>query len=268
MRPYAIIVAADLPDEQAVLRLAGQVAPHVDGIKVSAASLITAGRSLVTRLRDIVEAKPILVDLKIADIGFRGPHAWEGTNAKIIATLAGSGATHVTVHAFPGPASVAEAVDTAHKAGLGVLLLPLMSHPGAGLFYGAAITAEAVRQEMAQAGLTSPQERPPSMRDVTDAILFLGDDLGADGYIGPATRPDELKRYRSVTPKPVWSPGFGRQDRLGRDLERQLHDWAAALGPASAAIVGSTIIKAADPARAAQEVTELRDRVTTGAGPL
>ncbi len=98
--------------------------------------------------------------------------------------------------------------------------------------------------------------------DITEAILLLGEALGADGYIGPATSPDDLLRYRSITQRAIWCPGFGRQDRLGRGLQDQFKDWANIVGPQSAAIVGSLIFAAPDPVAAARDVVLIRDKIS------
>ncbi len=100
-------------------------------------------------------------------------------------------------------------------------------------------------------------------RDITEGILLLGEALDADGYIGPATRPLDLQRFRSITERRIWCPGFGRQDREGRSLNEQFRQWAAVVGPVSAAIVGSTIFNAQDPEDAARQIVDVRDEATT-----
>jgi orotidine-5'-phosphate decarboxylase len=261
MRDHAVILAADAPSAAEVISLVKQVGGMLDGVKVAAATLLEAGSDILRHVRDIVEDKPVLVDLKIADIGFRGRQSWDGTNAKIIKAIGNTGATHVTVHGFPGPASVAEAVDSARSVGIAVLLLPLMSHTGAGLFFSRPVERENVLQTTTETGLNLPFPDGMSCRDITEAILLLGEALEVDGYIGPATRPNDLRRYRSMTQRPIWCPGFGRQDRLGRGLKDQFREWANIVGPKSAAIVGSMIFKAADPVAAAREVIEIRDSI-------
>jgi len=260
MRSYAVILSADLPTGEDVVSVVKEVGKIVDGVKVAEATLLESGKKIIGRIRDLIEDKPLLVDLKIADIGFLSNGVWQGTNSKIVKCLEGSGATHVTVHGFPGPMSVAEAVDTAKAAGLGVLLLPLMSHAGARLFFSRAVNRSdlvysALKAEM---NLQFPEEGPCT--DVTEGILLLGEALGVEGYIGPATRPVDLQRYRASTRRPIWCPGFGRQDRMGRTLEEQFKEWAQIVGPSSAAIVGSTIFAASDRIAAAQNVAELRDK--------
>ncbi len=263
MREYGIILAADLPSADAVVAMVGRVGKIVDGCKIGVATLLESGVGILGRVRDLIEDRPLLVDLKVADIGFRAGKNWDGTNAKIIGSLSGSGATHVTVHGFPGPVSVAEAKAAGDDAGVGVLLLPLMSHPGAGLFFGRPVDRGRVLEETLRSGLAPAFPEQTAYGDVTGAILMLGEAFGVEGYIGPATRPDDLRRYRSVSRKPIWCPGFGRQDRLGRGLEAQFRDWAAIVGPASAAIVGSAIFKAPDPVAAATEIVEMRDNTVS-----
>lgn len=261
MKEYAIILAADLPTPEQVMDIVKKTGRIVDGIKIGVATLLEAGIGIVSKIRDLVEDNPILIDLKIADIGVKSASGWSGTNSKILAALKDSGATHVTAHGFPGPVSIAEAVGAAEESGIDVLLLPLMSHAAAGLFFGRPLDKAEIVKESEAAGLSVALEPDASCSTATEGILLLGEALGVAGYIGPATRPDDLRIYRSFTHKPIWCPGFGRQDRLGRGLDKQFSDWAEIVGPASAAIVGSAIFKAEDPASAATEIVEIRDEV-------
>jgi len=260
MKDYAIILAADLSTSDEVALVVKQVGRIVDGIKIGVATLLESGIEILTRIRDEIEDRPLLVDLKIADIGFRSTAGWQGTNGKIIRRLAHSGATHVTVHGFPGAVSVAEAVNTARDWNMGVLLLPLMSHAGASLFFSRPMNHRDLIAGNEESGL--PISVPDTMpcNDVTDGILYLGEALDVAGYIGPATRPNDLERYRTITRKPIWCPGFGRQDRMGRTLQEQFRQWSRIVGPASAAIVGSAIFGATDRIAAAREIVNLRDR--------
>ncbi|MGB6065737.1 MAG: orotidine 5'-phosphate decarboxylase / HUMPS family protein [Desulfomonilaceae bacterium] len=263
MRDYAIILAADLPTADEVLCTVKKVGPIVDGVKVGVATLLEAGKSILSRIRDVVQDSPLLVDLKIADIGFLGHGVWQGTNSKIIRGLENSGATHVTVQGFPGPVSLAEAVASAKEYGIKALLLPLMSHAGAGLFFSRPIDRSSLIAAVSRAGLEAhiPDDLP--CRDITEGILLLGEALNADGYIGPATLPLDLQRFRTITRRRIWCPGFGRQDREGRSLSQQFRQWAGIVGPVSAAIVGSAIFNAEDPAEAARQIVAIRDESTT-----
>jgi orotidine-5'-phosphate decarboxylase len=261
VRDYSILLAADLSSAHEVVSIAKSVGHIVDGIKLAAATLMESGVSIVNQVRDVIGDVPILVDLKVADIGFYSGSTWDGTNAKIIRTLGKSGATHVTVHGFPGPLSIAEAVNVGREVGLGILLLPLMSHPGGGLFFSASLDQSFLEVEVQKAGISVPFPSGLQSNDATEGILLFGEIFGVEGYIAPATRPDDLRRYREFTARRLWCPGFGRQDRLGRSLKEQLRQWAEIVGPKSAAIVGSAIFKAKDPASAARDIVDLRNSV-------
>jgi orotidine-5'-phosphate decarboxylase len=135
-----------------------------------------------------------------------------------------------------------------------------MSHAGARLFFSRPLNRSDVVYAVLKAEMNMQLPEDCSCTDVTEGILLLGEALGVDGYIGPATRPVDLQRYRALTQKPIWCPGFGRQDRMGRTLEEQFREWGQIVGPASAAIVGSAIFAAPDRFAAAQNVVELRDK--------
>jgi len=269
MGNYSIILAADLPTADDVLSVVKRVATKIEGVKVALATFVESGVAILGRIRDLVGDKPVVLDLKIADIGFFSEAKWDGTNAKIIRSLAGSGATHVTVHGFPGPTSIAEAVHAARETSIEVLLLPLMSHAGASLFFSRPLENSQLIEATAQTGLHPTFPNNIQCNNVTDGILLLGEAFGVWGYIGPATEPSELRQYRNITRRPIWCPGFGRQDRLGRSLEEQFKQWAEIVGPASAAIVGSAIFKAKDPAAATSEIVDIRNRAvaSVASGP-
>jgi len=266
MKEFAVIAALDLETSDSVLNVASKIANAVDGIKIGVPTLLESGVCILGKIRELLYDKPLLVDLKIADIGFRSSKSWNGTNAKILAKLAGVGATHVTVHGFPGPSSINEAVGVGDELGIGILLLPMMSHVGAEIFFSRPLDAPQFQISCENSGINPNFVVEEHLKDVTDGILWLGEAVGVAGYIGPATRPEDLKRYRLVTQKPIWCPGFGRQDRLGRSLAVQFRDWADIVGPRSAAIVGSSIYNAQDPYAAANVMIDIRDSVTSRLG--
>ncbi|MFH0957165.1 MAG: orotidine 5'-phosphate decarboxylase / HUMPS family protein [Pseudomonadota bacterium] len=267
MKDFAIIASLDLDEADAVLDVASRIAPCVDSIKIGVPTLLERGVEFLRSISDLLDAKPVLVDLKIADIGFRSSTSWNGTNAKIMLKLKETGATHVTVHGFPGPSSVAEAVEIGNRLGLGILLLPMMSHVGAEAFFSANIQYSVFDESCRRSGVHLGLSTDSTTIDVTDGVLRMGEAAGVSGYIGPATRPEVLKRYRTMTQKTIWCPGFGRQDRQGRSLALQFEDWARIVGPRSAAIVGSLIFGARDPVLAAEEIIHIRDMVVENLSP-
>lgn len=261
MENYSVVLAADLPEPGDVEALVKRVGSVVDGVKIGMSTVLQAGVGFLESIRDEVFPKPVLLDLKIGDIGYRGSTGWEGTNAKIMRCLGNSAATHVTVHGFPGLVSVAEAVAVAHEVGISVLLLPIMSHVGGDLFFSRPLDGTELESRCQGIGMGGQVLNTSRCSSVTDGIVILGEALQTDGYIGPSTNPKVLKRMRELTSRPIWCPGFGRQDKMGRDLAQQLSDWAHVLGPRSAAIVGSLIFTASDQLSAAKHVIDTRDKV-------
>ncbi len=64
MRPYAIILALDLPSSDEVLSCAKEVGDIIDGIKVGVTTLLESGINILGRLRGCIGDKPLLVDLQ------------------------------------------------------------------------------------------------------------------------------------------------------------------------------------------------------------
>ena len=284
MNQYSIILSIDFAEEEAILDLCRKTGEFVDGVKIGITSSMIPGTGIFSRIREILDGsgkeKPILADYKIADIGFnKDGSGWSGTNEKIITRLADAGADYITCHLFPGLSSIEEAAAVAGQKGCRILTLPFMTHAGANLFFGLPLGKEQrnhIQSVIEKYGRNkdSARDRPAGgtgndwgnrlerVSTITEAILFLGDIYGSDGFIGPGNNPVVLRTYREWTDKEIWCPGFGRQDHLGRTLPVQIREWAEICGPQSAMIVGSYIYNADNPAAAAAEIRETRDRET------
>lgn len=270
-KPYSIILSIDLAERDKILDLCRKTAPFIDGVKIGITSSMVPGIEIISRVKETLtaagEEKPVLADYKIADIGFSpGSGSWSGTNCKIISRLGQAGADYITCHLFPGLASIEEAVAAAAENGCGILTLPFMTHAGADLFFSLPLGEEqrlhiikvlTAYTGESKAGFESSLSK---VKTVTDAVLLLGDLYNTAGFIGPGNNPEVLMNYRSWTEKEIWCPGFGRQDRRGRAIDRQIKEWAEVCGPSSAMIVGSYIYNADDPAGAAEEIRNIRDR--------
>jgi orotidine-5'-phosphate decarboxylase len=274
MKPYALVLSNDIQEPERMLEVTEQTAPYIDGIKIGITSSMLPGVEVFKKAKEIIgEDKVLLADYKVADIGFTNKKTgeWAGTNEKIVRNLCQAGADYITCHTITGISSIEESIATAHKHGGKVLTLPYMTHKGANAFFGMPLNGEQkehLSTELKEYGIKPGGTRSEwlytQLNDVdtmNDFIIILGHHFGVDGFIGPANNPDVLKQYRKFTSRPIWSPGFGRQDKQGRDLETQIKDWGSVVGPDSAMIVGSLIYKAEKPGEAAREVMETRDRV-------
>jgi orotidine-5'-phosphate decarboxylase len=140
--------------------------------------------------------------------------------------------------------------------------LPYMTHKGAQLFFGHPLNFEHVSRAFTEYGLSLPESRLRECKTISDALLVLGDYLRVDGFIGPANNIQILKDYRRLTDKEIFGPGIGRQSINNLTPKDQLKSFYETCGERSAAIIGSSIYAAPDPAEAAQEFKKWKVELT------
>jgi len=285
---YGLVLANDIIDEEKSLKLSEETAPYTDATKLGITAVMRPGTTIIRKTKNIT-GKIIIADFKVADIGHRNKeNKWEGTNNKIVGELVSAGADYVICHTIIGTSSIQECVDTAHAQGGKILTLPYMTHKGAGLFFDLPVPVDdpEYKKMLIDSGLENVWEELDTLRlekpldikkaaryheemghnwrlpyvSVSDAIILIGEEIGVDGYIGPANNPAVLKDYRMLSEiRNVLTPGIGRQS--SKPEEEQFKDVFGILGPTSAAIIGSTIYKAEKPAEAAANYRAMRDRV-------
>jgi len=76
MKDFAIIASLDLDTAKDVLSVTSKIAPNVEGVKIGVPTLLERGVGFLQEIRSFLDSKPLLVDLKIADIGFRSATSW------------------------------------------------------------------------------------------------------------------------------------------------------------------------------------------------
>ena len=235
--------------------------------------MLMKGSSMVASVRDLFDG-PLIADLKVADIGFRVKEdngSWSGTNRQIIEIAVSAGIDYVICHAIVGTSSIEECIATAHSLGGRVLTLPYMTHRGAGLFFDHPLDLGHVSKWLDELGMNHLSERvielagkkkvDPNWRSrsvtISDLTILLGEELGVDGYIGPANRVEVLRDYRRLTSKTVMATGVGRQGGT-------LAEVYSTLGTSSAAIVGHAIYDRPDPVAACKEFLAERTQAIGG----
>ena len=269
---YAVVLAVDDARSDRVLALASSLSEYVDAFKIGVPPLLANGVSLVKRLKDASD-KPVIADLKTADIGFRpeGAPEWSGTNRKILEVAFGGGIDYAICHAIVGTSSMEECISTAHSMGGRVLTLPFMTGRGAGLFFDHPLDMGHARRWLASLGADEVLPRLASLASrkageagwrtpvvtVSDLIMLLSEHFGADGYIAPANLPQVMGDYRKVTEKRVFATGIARQGGRLADVFRML-------GPRSAALIGHAIHSVADPVLACRTFVAERDALASG----
>jgi len=170
-----LILALDVTDREAAIRIARECAPHIDAIKIGYPLVLAAGLPIARDLR--AAGLPLIADFKVADI--------PNTNKLIADQVFAAGFSAIICHGFCGRDSVQACVDSSLAHGGECYVVAEMSHPGAEDFF---------------IGCTG------------EHIAKLAVECGADGIIAPATRPFRVKILRSIVgTKKILSPGIGAQ---------------------------------------------------------
>jgi orotidine-5'-phosphate decarboxylase len=266
---YGLVLAIDSRDRDEALGLVKRVGPLVDGIKLGVPTLLSNSSTIVASVKESFDG-PVIADLKVADIGFKtGKDTvhWSGTNQQIVETAVSAGIDYVICHAIVGASSLEECVATAHSLGGGVLALPYMTHVGAGLFFDHPIDLSYVSKWLADLGMSGLGDRIVELArakraqedwgspnvTISNLALLLGEELGVDGYIGPANKVEVLRDYRKLTTRTVVATGVGRQGGT-------LSEVYSTLGRSSGAIVGHAIYDSPDPVAACRGLLAERER--------
>ena len=162
-------------------------------------------------------------------------------------------------HIFPGHLTLQEAVSTAHDVGIKILGLPRMTHQGADIAFDHPLDKNFVKDKLRNYGVTSLDGRIDSCNTLYEYFILLGEYFGVDGYIGAANSPESLRKLRSITQKPIFGTGVGRQ-RAGIPLKAQIDEAFSILGSKSALIFATEIYKDSNPIEKTKEIKSWGDQ--------
>ncbi len=194
-----------------------KTASSICAVKFGFVSLLPLG---LGRIRQLIELAhelelPTIMDCKLGDVG----HVSEAAARRYFE----AGFDAITVNPVVGWAGALQPVfELAKREQRGVLMLGLMSHPGASEFFD----------------------------HLFEALLRRALHWKADGVIVGATRPDKVRRAKLVLADlvPIYSPGVIAQ---GGKVEEAMQAGARYL------IVGRAIVAAANPAQEAKRIASL-----------
>lgn len=168
-----LILALDVEERRIALKIAEELCDLVDKFKVNYPLVLSSGIRIISELAEI---KPVIADLKIADV----PHI----SAKIAEIAFRNDAKAVIAHGFTGSDSLKAVLSVAKRFGGEVYVVTELSSPGGEEF----------------------------MSKFSLEIARKAREIGCQGLIAPATRIERLKEIREVAgDMKILCPGVGAQ---------------------------------------------------------
>ncbi|MEM1576289.1 MAG: orotidine-5'-phosphate decarboxylase [Archaeoglobaceae archaeon] len=168
-----LILALDVEERRIALKIAEELCDLVDRFKVNYPLVLSSGIRIISELSEI---KPVIADLKIADV----PHI----SAKIAEIAFRNDAKAVIAHGFAGSDSLKAVLSVAKRFGGELYVVTELSSPGGEEF----------------------------MSKFSLEIVKKAKEIGCQGLIAPATRIERLKEIKEVASEmKILCPGIGAQ---------------------------------------------------------
>lgn len=216
-----LIVALDLPGVEPAEAMVARLGEAVSFYKIGYQLAFAGGLPLARRLAD--EGKKVFIDLKLHDIG--------NTVARGVESIARSGASFLSVHAYPQ--TMAAAVEGRAGSQLAILAVTALTSYDDG--------------DLSAAGYRL------GVRELVEARARQAQALGIDGLVCSPEEAASVRRavgpgMRLVTPG-IRPAGFARGDQ-----KRIMTPARAIVEGADYLVVGRPILQASDPRAAAEAV--------------
>ena len=222
-----IIAALDVPDAEAALNLARQLAPTVGVFKIGKELFVSAGPDIVRAIRE--EGGAVFLDLKFHDI--------PNTVARAVAAAARLDVTMLTIHTSGGRDMMVAAESAAQE----------MDNPP--LVLGVTVLTSMDGNDLSEIGLA---EDPAAQ---VNRLAQLAAEAGLRGLV---CSPREISTLRKVLPREVQlvTPGIRPKGSDADDQKRTLTPAEAITAGADWLVIGRPITAAKDPRAAATEILE------------
>lgn len=258
MRDYALVFGNDDPNERRALELCQSVSPYVDAVKIE-----IYGTPFIRKIKRTIDI-PVISDAKLSNIGHlgRGTKQYDGTISKKVYKLADAGADFIIIQMFPGHLTIQEAVDAGNRRGVKILGLPKMTHEGSNVVYDHPIDRAHVKNTLHGYDINSLDGKIDECDTLGEYFVILGEYCDVHGFIGPANKPNFLRKMRRLTQKPIYATGLGRQWHKPRiPLREQMRETYSILDSNSGVILATEIWRASNPVQKAHEVSQWRDEI-------
>ena len=216
-----MIVALDLPDVAAAQAMIAVLGDSVSFYKIGYQLAYAGGLPLIGELASA--GKQVFVDLKLHDIG--------NTVAAGVRSIARSGATFLTVHAYPQ--TMKAAADARGDSGLKIL--------------GVTVLTSYDEADLAEAGYAM---------GVSDLVVRRARQAQAIGIDGIVCSPEEAAHLRGIVGRDMSlvTPGIRPAGSAVGDQKRIMTPARAIAAGADYLVIGRPIMEAADPKAAADAI--------------
>ncbi len=225
-----IIVALDVPNAAAAVKLAEQVAPAVGAFKIGGELFTAAGPDIVRQI--CATGAPVFLDLKFHDI--------PNTVAKSVAAATRLGVQMLTIHTSGGAEMMRAAEHSAQTvaASLGIPV-PLV--------LGVTVLTSSNQATLAEIGCGAEVEKQVSR------LALLAAQAGLRGLV---CSPLEITALRKILPPHVQlvTPGIRTGAEKADDQKRTLTPREAMAAGANWLVIGRPIYAAEDPRVAAETI--------------
>ncbi len=225
-----LIVALDVDDLAYARRLVRQLEPYVGLFKVGHQLFSCYGPAAVNMIHQ--EGGAVFLDLKYHDIPNTVRRAVEAATALGVAML--------NVHAAGGTNMMAQAAEAAR-------FRTKKSDCPRPVVLGVTVLTSLSEGDLAEVGMSGP------VVERVEHLARLAYNAGLDGVVAS---PQEINRLRKILPRKfiIVTPGVRPTGSPGDDQKRTMTPSEAVEAGADYIVVGRPIVKAADPAKAAQEI--------------
>jgi len=216
-----LIVPLDLPSVAAAEAMIGKLGDSVTFYKIGYQLAYAGGLPLVRQLAD--RGKKVFADLKLHDIG--------NTVARGVESIAKSGATFLTVHAYPQ--TMKAAVEARQGSGLKILAVTVLTSYDDGDLHAAGYRL--------------------NVSDLVEARAQQAQVLGVDGLV---SSPEEAAALRKIIGHQMnlVTPGIRPAGAATGDQKRIMTPARAIAAGADYLVVGRPVTEAADPKAAADAI--------------
>lgn len=242
-----VIVALDVPEAEAALRLASQLAPVVGAFKIGSELFTSAGPDIVRKIR--ATGGPVFLDLKFHDI--------PNTVAKAVASAVWLDVQMLTVHTSGGLEMMRAAEEAAQKTAR-------QSGRNAPLVLGVTVLTSMDSDNLREIGVHSDVERPAGSKVAQKVVgIPVAGQVGRlaglavkAGLRGLVCSPLEIAALRQILPSSVQlvTPGIRTGAEKADDQKRTLTPKEAMTAGANWLVIGRPIYAAKDPLAAAEEI--------------